>query len=245
MYNIFTTYFSRIKSLDELNKISQARKFKRFLDENYGHYASYRYFKYVLTALNNTIYEHDLNIKNYWKKVENIEPDKDVNSLSIAEINYLYRYDFGKDNLNITKDLFLFSYYACGLRYSDVMSIKTDDINIKELTLKKVMVKGKKKKVIFLPIHKRAVSIYLKYKSKLPTLSNQKCNKNLKIIATLMKYKMKLTFHTARSSFATNMANTGINLKSVQIALGHSDISTTMGYIKTIPEDIRKNLSEI
>jgi len=54
----------------------------------------------------------------------------------------------------------------------------------------------------------------------------------------------KYTFHSLRHGFATRLLENGVPLNQIQIAMGHSDISTTGIYLKASPDDLLKSYKE-
>ena len=64
-----------------------------------------------------------------------------------------------------------------------------------------------------------------------PKFSDQKINVKLKVLAGLAQIKIPLTFHTARHTCATLLAEKTGNPFVIMQILGHSDIKTSMIYI--------------
>jgi len=60
----------------------------------------------------------------------------------------------------------------------------------------------------------------------------------------LKEKKPDVTFHSLRHGFATHCIRNGINLRSIQKMLGHSDLSTTGIYLDLCPEEILKEYQE-
>lgn len=132
--------------------------------------------------------------------------------------------------------------YATGIRVSELISLKTDSINIKMGYI--TCDKKDKKRVI--PLHDEAVDIlkvYLKkYKdmfkrekyifinSEGNPISRQGFWKIIKEYAKKAKIKKEITPNTIRHSFAAHLIQNGADLKSIQEMLGHADISTTQIY---------------
>ena len=131
--------------------------------------------------------------------------------------------------------------YATGMRISELTNLKLTDIDINRSVLK-VFGKGSKERLI--PFGEKAaesISLYLKdrkdLKSKEIFLSNRGTKisrgafwQRIKIYIKRENLKISISPHTLRHAFATHLLNRGADLRSVQILLGHSDLSTTQIY---------------
>ena len=74
-------------------------------------------------------------------------------------------------------------------------------------------------------------------------ISNQKMNKALKEIAHLCNFNKKLTFHSARHTFATTVTLTnGVPIETVSKMLGHNNIKTTQLYARVIDSKISSDM---
>lgn len=167
-------------------------------------------------------------------------------------------------------DLFLFSFYACGLRFSDVMTLEWRHINFETHHLKKILVKGRLPHRILL--NNGAMNLLYKWKERtgnkrfvfglLPDdfdidddreLRRMRINKNtpvkvsLKTIGRKMGLKFNLTMHVARHSFAVSMINKGVDIHIISALLAHSSILLTEKVYakflpKTLDDAIKNNL---
>ncbi len=148
--------------------------------------------------------------------------------------------------------------YATGLRISELINLKVNDIDLLEGTVI-VMGKGSKERVI--PVGDYAVDYlnkYLNVRYKLlrdPTdylflnnhgrpISRQGFFKILKALLREKGLNEDASPHTLRHSFATHLINRGADLRSVQEMLGHSDITTTKIYTEVSDELVRKEYNE-
>ena len=129
--------------------------------------------------------------------------------------------------------------YATGLRVSELIQLKKSDINLEGGFL---VASGKRSKERVVPlgeISRQAIKDYLeKEKPKgiflLPNRRGGKLTRQA-VWKLIRKYgkKMEKTHispHTIRHTFATHLLEGGADLRSVQILLGHEDISTTQIY---------------
>ncbi len=136
--------------------------------------------------------------------------------------------------------------YGAGLRVSELIFIKTQDVNL-DANLVRVTGKGDKERMV--PIGTKAASVTRQWKDRgrprmlknitSPYLFVARAGKPMtrqgfwKIIK---KYAVQagilrnVTPHTLRHSFATHLLEGGADLRSVQTLLGHTDISTTQIY---------------
>lgn len=144
--------------------------------------------------------------------------------------------------------------YSSGLRVSEIISIKVNDLNFEGGFLR-VMGKGSKERVV--PMNHRAVEKIKRYMQELrPDLIKNRQSPYLfltnrgmpmtrqRFWQSLKKFGdmvgLKLAPHTIRHSFATHLVEGGADLRSVQKMLGHADISTTQIYTKVTGDRIRK-----
>ena len=166
--------------------------------------------------------------------------------LSSREINLLLDEANFKGNLGLRNQAILELLYATGMRVSELIYLKPNDINIENRMLK-CLGKGSKERII--PFGDKAcqsLSLYLdKVRPKLvkdsdenilflnsqgKRLSRQGVFYLVKLYAHKAGIEKKVTPHTLRHTLATHLIENGADLRSVQEMLGHSDISTTQIY---------------
>jgi len=131
--------------------------------------------------------------------------------------------------------------YATGMRISELVNLKLTDIDFNRSVLK-VFGKGSKERLV--PYGEKAaeaLDIYLRDRKKSDSknvfLSNRGSQitrgafwQRIKIYIKRENLKSSISPHTLRHAFATHLLNRGADLRSVQILLGHSDLSTTQIY---------------
>jgi len=167
-------------------------------------------------------------------KIDRVENEAEW--LTQEELQQLSELDLsGNDCLHRVRLMFLFSVYS-GLRYSDAFRLKKDEVTKTKdgnyrinLIVKKT---GKRFDRRMLPeataLYHKMLMDYPDQNTVLPTLSNQKINEYLKVIANLMNIKKRITHHTARHTFATTvMLENGADIKLVSHMLGHRSIKVT------------------
>ena len=140
--------------------------------------------------------------------------------------------------------------YSSGIRISEAINIKIKDINISDKSIR-ILGKGSKWRIVYFGEYaKEYLEEYLKVRnSSLEYLFLNKNNTLLTrrgaeyIISNLVKtslLKKKVTPHTFRHSYATEMLNNGADIRSVQELLGHSSLSTTGIYTHVTNEVVRR-----
>ena len=135
--------------------------------------------------------------------------------------------------------------YSCGLRVSELISLKKKDINIKNSFIR-IIGKGNKERII--PIGEIALEYLnkyfelLSYNSKLNNSKNVFINKNglpltrqyffkiIKYYSIKANINKNISPHTLRHSFATHLLENGAPLIAVKNLLGHESINTTQIY---------------
>lgn len=132
---------------------------------------------------------------------------------------------------------FLFSCFS-GLRYSDIQTLKKEDITDNRINKQMVKVKGKQ---ISMMLNKQATEILKQAKGTddfvffLPKY-NTEASRFVRHWAQRSGIKKEVTFHTARHTFATLLLNNNVDIFTVSKLLGHSDIKTTEIYAKLLDD---------
>lgn len=137
---------------------------------------------------------------------------------------------------------FLFSCYT-GLRYTDIAQLKWSNIVNGQI----YMVQHKTRELVQIPLTRRAMQLLPEQGNNelvFDTLSNQKTNDYLKLIAHQAGIRKVLSFHCARHTFATLSLERGINLRVLQRLLGHQKIATTQLYTTVTDELLQKEMQK-
>ena len=135
--------------------------------------------------------------------------------------------------------------YASGVRISELVNIKFSDLDL-ERNIIKVFGKGSKERLVpFGEDAAQCISAYIDERKKNKDIASIKYiflnNRGSKISRHAFWHRLKeycleiglkrdISPHTLRHAFATHLLNRGADLRSVQVLLGHSDLSTTQIY---------------
>jgi len=200
---------------------------------------------------------------NYIKSnpIEKVNPPKLGKSLpgvlSFPEIDKILSMPDTSDTLGIRDKSILEVFYACGLRISELISLKLSDLFLSEDMIR-VIGKGSKERIV--PIGSSAIEwiqVYLtksrpllqkKMKSENYLFLNSRGTKlsRMGVWKLVDKYVKQAGIekpahpHTFRHSFATHLIEGGADLRAVQEMLGHADISTTQIYTHIDREFIKQ-----
>lgn len=167
--------------------------------------------------------------------------------LTTEQLNKLEKLQL-KGQEDKVRDAFLIGCYT-GLRFSDIISLRND--NIKEGWLTKKMVKTGY--VVEIPIKElfngKMITLLNKHNGDVEKISkslgaNSAVNKTLRELLNRINADPKITFHSSRHTFATLLGQKGVQITTIQKLLGHQKLQTTQIYNevdrKTIMNDIKK-----
>lgn len=173
-----------------------------------------------------------------WKKI----PE----TLSLTEVEALLSQPNIRERQGIRDKAILETFYATGMRVSEAVNLKLENVNL-DIGFLRCIGKGNKERVI--PLGKKAIISIKRYlEMSRPQLLNKKESeflflsrlgkkisrqslwKIIKRYAKEARIKKPIRPHILRHSFATHLLERGADLRSVQEMLGHANISTTQIY---------------
>jgi integrase/recombinase XerD len=176
--------------------------------------------------------------------------------LSIAEVDQLLDQPDVKAVVGMRDRAMIELMYSCGLRVSELCGLRLADLHAEEGCLRCI---GKGNKERLVPVGRQALASVRRYlaasRPKLlgerssPHLFLNQAGRPMNRIAywkALGEYgrraglRKALTPHMLRHSFATHLLDRGADLRSVQMMLGHSDISTTQIYTHVVEERLKQ-----
>ena len=154
-----------------------------------------------------------------------------------------------KSARNLRDKALIMTILSSGLRASEILNLKEDDLYRRSLIVSRG--KGGKPRVTFIdPLteksireyhHKReADSVFVFTNSFGKPLSRQYLSRMISETALRAGIKKRVSAHTLRHSFATNMLRKGARIEDVQPLMGHSNISTTRLYMHFTNEYLRE-----
>jgi integrase/recombinase XerD len=183
------------------------------------------------------------------------QPLRVPKSLSQAQVEALLDAPDTSKPLGLRDRAMLELLYACGLRVSELVTLKTVQVGLAEGCLR-VTGKGSKERLV--PFGEEAHGWITRYVSEARAailggqssqalfvtarggaMTRQMFWKLIKAHALRAGIDTPLSPHTLRHAFATHLLNHGADLRAVQMLLGHADISTTTIYTHVARERLR------
>ena len=177
------------------------------------------------------------------------------NTLSIEEVEILLDITL-KTNYDYRNKAMLELLYGSGLRISELINLTTRDIDFENAVIR-CFGKGSKERIV--PMNDYVIYFLKEYLEVRPFMQKNKKSdylflnnhgnkmtrqgfwKNLQKILKEKGITKNVTPHTLRHSFATHLLNGGADLRSIQMLLGHSDISTTKIYTHISHEKVKED----
>ena len=179
-------------------------------------------------------------------------------TLSEEEVERLIQAPDVDDDIGLRDRAMLELIYACGLRVSELISLDILNINLRQGVIR-VLGKGEKERLVpmgeealhwieryinksrpnFIKADNKITEVFLSKRGK--AMTRQTFWYRLKEYAQLASINKELSPHTLRHAFATHLINHGADLRTVQLLLGHSSLSTTQIYT----EEARHRMKEL
>ena len=204
----------------------------------------------------NYLVKEEIISTNYFNKISN--PKKELylpKFLKDKELNKIFEVCNEDSPIDERNTLIIELLYASGIRVSELVNIKLSDINREEKSIK-ILGKGSKERMVLYNNHTaKALDVYLNSGYHIFNKKSSEyliLNKNgdrlseryVRVILDEIVRKagldIKISPHTMRHTFATDMLEEGADLVTVKELLGHESLNTTSIYTHITNEQIRK-----
>lgn len=189
----------------------------------------------------------------YSKNLIDIRPEAiEIPRTVEVEANFLdeeEQFALIKSARNLRDKALIMTILSSGLRASEILNLKEDDLYRRSLIVSRG--KGGKPRVTFIdPLTEKSIreyhnkrevdSVFVFTNSFGKPLSRQYLSRMISETALRAGIKKRVSAHTLRHSFATNMLRKGARIEDVQPLMGHSNISTTRLYMHFTNEYLRE-----
>lgn len=152
--------------------------------------------------------------------------------------------------------------YGTGLRVSEVVALKVSDIDSTRMTLRVEQGKGSKDRYAMLsPILLERLRVWWRVAraqgkmldggwlfpglSPVDSLSTRQLNRAIHEAAAVAKIDKPVSMHTLRHSFATHLLEQKVDIRVIQVMLGHKKLETTARYVQVATEILREVISPL
>lgn len=263
-----------------INYRQELQKYQNYLDEKKKNYQKItkeeirEYLKYLdeLKYKNSSISKNVSAIRsfynylvlkkilknNIWTSIKNPKVKRKIpNFLTTIELEKIFQKKEFQTSYEIRNSLILELLFATGLRVSELINIKLQNINDQERSIK-TLGKGSKERIVYYgECAEEILNLYFQ-KARKDLLKGKKSDylfvgrNSLKLTRTRINeileeeinkvgLKHHISPHVLRHTFATVLLNNGADIRSVQELLGHENLSTTQIYTHITSEQLRKS----
>ena len=210
-----------------------------------------KHLRNVRTLINEAINQGYMSLNDYPFRKFKIQKEKPEHRvLTQKELSKLESTTLKGKMKQRVLDSFLFCCYS-GLRFSDYKQLTDDNIlslkGSKWLSLRTQKTNVKQKIPIYLLFDGKALGLIQKYES-IQHMNKIGCNADvnriLKDITDKEGIKKRVTFHTARHTFATLLLGQSIPITTIQRLLGHTSVKTTQIYSEVLDDTLISDLKK-
>lgn len=263
-----------------MNYRQELQKYQNYLDEKKKNYQKItkeeirEYLKYLdeLKYQNSSISKNVSAIRsfynylvlkkilknNIWTSIKNPKVKRKIpNFLTTIELEKIFQKREFQTSYEIRNSLILELLFATGLRVSELINIKLQNINDQERSIK-TLGKGSKERIVYYGEYAEEILNLYFQKARKDLLKEKKSDylfvgrNSLKLTRTRINeileeeinkvgLKHHISPHVLRHTFATVLLNNGADIRSVQELLGHENLSTTQIYTHITSEQLRKS----
>lgn len=199
-------------------------------------------------------------------KISDLDHTTEKRAISKDDIDKIFGVETDENTTELhSKHLFMFSFYAMGMSFKDMTTLKWFDVIGGRIHYKRAKT-GKHFSIKILPPMQTILdhrlednkndnpyvfeilsasytdpkAIDVRIKSGLRTY-----NKHLKHFAKILKLDVKVTSYVSRHSWANILRNKGVSIEDISQGLGHSDLQTTKIYLRDLEDSHLDSVNEL
>ena len=146
--------------------------------------------------------------------------------------------------------------YGAGLRASEVVALKVSDIDSQRMVIRVEQGKGRKDRYVMLSPHLLALlrawwklarpqGWLFPGQNRLNPLTMRQLNRACHAAADRAEIDKRVSLHTLRHSFATHLLEQNIDIRVIQVLLGHAKLDTTALYTRVATKTIQQVMSPL
>ena len=146
--------------------------------------------------------------------------------------------------------------YGAGLRVSEVVALKIGDIDSKRMVIRVEQGKGRKDRYVMLSPHllellrawwraARPQGWLFPGRDRVQPMTTRQLNRACHAAADMAEIGKPVSMHTLRHSFATHLLEQNIDIRVIQVLLGHAKLDTTALYARVATKTIQRVISPL
>ncbi|HMJ31230.1 MAG TPA: tyrosine-type recombinase/integrase [Xanthobacteraceae bacterium] len=146
--------------------------------------------------------------------------------------------------------------YGAGLRAAEVVSLKINDIDSKRMIIRVEQGKGRKDRYVMLSPHllellrvwwkaARPQGWLFPGRDRVQPMTTRQLNRACHAAAQMAEINKRVSLHTLRHSFATHLLEQNIDVRVIQVLLGHAKLDTTALYTRVATKTISEVMSPL
>ena len=146
--------------------------------------------------------------------------------------------------------------YGAGLRVSEVVALKVSDIDSKRMVIRIEQGKGRKDRYVMLSPHllellrawykaARPQGWLFPGRDRVQPMTTRQLNRACHAAANMAEISKPVSMHTLRHSFATHLLEQNIDIRVIQVLLGHAKLDTTALYTRVATKTIQQVMSPL
>jgi integrase/recombinase XerD len=146
--------------------------------------------------------------------------------------------------------------YGAGLRAAEVVALKVSDIDSKRMVIRVEQGKGSKDRYVMLSPHllellrawwkaTRPQGWLFPGRDRVQPMTTRQLNRACHAAAHMAEINKRVSLHTLRHSFATHLLEQNIDIRVIQVLLGHAKLDTTALYTRVATKTIREVMSPL